>query len=73
MASDRRRGSMPVFSARWLYGVLLLLFGLTQWPLLAWANRIEPTLYGVPFLYVYLLVIYLLAIALLIGLARRED
>lgn len=42
------------------------LLALTQWPFLALANRIEPSLFGVPFLFVYLLLIYALLIAVLV-------
>ena len=39
----------------WLFlGVFAVLFALTQWPFLAWANRIEPLVFGLPFLYAYL-------------------
>jgi hypothetical protein len=39
---------------------------LAQGPALALANRIEPRLFGMPFLYGWLLLLYLVAIALLI-------
>ena len=41
------------------------LFALTQWPFLAWANRIEPLVFGLPFLYAYLSIDYAL---MLVGL-----
>ena len=36
------------------------------------ANRIEPWLFGVPFLYAYLLVIYCVLIAVLFWAQRKE-
>ncbi len=56
-------------------GVLafLGLFALTQPPLVfVIANRIEPTLLGIPFLYTYLLVIYFSMIGVLIWIMRRD-
>lgn len=48
------------------------LFAFTQPPLVFWlGNRIEPSVAGVPFLYVYLLVLYLALIAVLLW-ARRK-
>lgn len=52
--------------------VFLALFALTQPPLVFLvANRIEPRLFGVPFLYMYLLVMYVGMIGVLIWVARR--
>ena len=48
------------------------LFAFTQPPLVFWiGNRVEPSVGGVPFLYGYLLVLYLLLIAVLIWARRR--
>ena len=38
----------------------VVMFALTQWPFLAWANRIEPLILGLPFLYAYLCIVYAL-------------
>lgn len=47
--------------------MFLLLFLLAQPPLVFWlANRIEPVLLGMPFLFVYLLVDYFAMIGVLI-------
>lgn len=54
-------------------GAFLLLFAFTQPPLVFWiANRIEPRIFGAPFIYAYLLVIYFLLIGVLLW-ARRRD
>ncbi len=80
---DRRRGEndYPVFrshlvprtrAGRVATILFLGLFALTQPPLVyVIANRIEPTVAGLPFLYVYLLVVYLALIAVLIWACRR--
>lgn len=50
----------------------LALFAFTEPPLLfLLGNRIEPRLAGLPFLYVYLLVLYALLVALLVWARRR--
>ena len=50
----------------------LALFSLTQPPIVnTVANRTEPWLLGMPFLYTYLLVIYFVLIAVLIWAMRR--
>lgn len=50
----------------------LALFALTQPPLLyLLANRIEPRVLGLPFLYVYLLALYFLLIGVLVWAQRR--
>lgn len=58
----------------WIAVVLfLVLFALTQPPFVhALANRITPWIFGLPFLYVYLLVIYFALIAVLIWAQRRD-
>lgn len=43
-----------------------------EWPLLPLANRIEPTLFGFPFLFTYLTVIYAIKLAVLIYAARNR-
>ena len=53
-------------------GGLLLLLAFAEWPLLPWANRIEPTFLGFPFIFAYLGVIYVAKIAVLIYAARRQ-
>ena len=48
------------------------LFALTQPPFVFWfANRITPWIGGMPFLYVYLLVLYLALIGVLIWAQRK--
>lgn len=48
------------------------LFAFTQPPLVYWiGNRIEPRLAGLPFLYVYLLVLYVALIGVLLWARRR--
>jgi hypothetical protein len=61
-----RAGRLAVF-------LFLVLFALTQPPVVhGLANRIEPWVLGLPFLYAYLLGVYVLLIAVLIW-ARRRD
>ncbi|MDX1577114.1 MAG: hypothetical protein R3266_01465 [Gemmatimonadota bacterium] len=53
-------------------GGFLVLFAFTQPPLVfRLANRIEPWVAGVPFLYAYLLVLYLALIAVLLWARKR--
>jgi hypothetical protein len=47
----------------------LVPLALAQWPALALANRIEPRILGMPFLYAWLLLLYLVAIFLLVRAA----
>ena len=48
-------------------GFFLVCFLFTQPPLVLWiANRIEPTILGMPFLYIFLLADYFILIAVLI-------
>ncbi len=50
----------------------LVLFAFTQPPLVyLLANRIEPRVAGLPFLYVYLLVLYVALIGVLVWARRR--
>ncbi len=58
----------------WIGLVLfLLLMALAEPPIVtSWANRIEPWILGVPFLYGYLTVVYCLLIALLIWISWQE-
>ena len=58
----------------WLAMVLfLLLFSLTQPPVVYLvANRVEPWVLGLPFLYSYLLVLYFALIGVLIWAVRRR-
>jgi len=57
----------------WVATVLfVVLFLCTQPPIVFMvANRIEPVIFGLPFLYVYLLVLYTALITVLIWAARR--
>jgi hypothetical protein len=48
----------------------LVAFALTQWPFLAWANRIYPLILGLPFLYAYLCIVYAAILAGLLMLLR---
>ena len=58
---------------RVIAALFLGVFAFTQPPLVyVLANRTEPSIGGVPFLYVYLLVLYFLLIAILIWAARRK-
>jgi len=53
--------------------LFLLLFALTQPPLVfLLANRIRPVILGMPFLYVYLLAIYVALIGVLLYAYRRK-
>lgn len=64
----------PRTKAGWLAVVTFLaLFALTQPPLLyILANRINPWVLGLPFLYVYLLALYVLLIVVLVWALRRD-
>ena len=54
-------------------GAFLGLFAFTQPPLVFWlANRTEPWLAGAPFLFVYLLVLYIGLIGVLLWARKRE-
>lgn len=55
-----------------LLAAFLALFLLAEWPLLSLVNRVEPTWFGVPFLFAYLLMVYVLLIAVLIASAYFE-
>ncbi len=59
-------------AGRLVVGAFLLVFAFTQPPLVYWiGNRVDPWIGGVPFLYAYLLVLYILLIGILIAGARR--
>ena len=64
---------LPRTRPGWIAVILFVgLFALTQPPFVyLLANRIEPQLFGLPFLYTYLLVIYFALIAVLIWAVRR--
>lgn len=64
---------LPRTRAGWVATVLfLLLSALAQPPVVHdWANRIEPWVLGMPFLYAYLLFIYVAMIAVLLWALRR--
>jgi len=70
----RRSHYLPRTRDGWIATVLFLaLFALTQPPFVhGFANRIEPTVLGLPFLYVYLLVLYFAMIGVLIWALRRD-
>ena len=72
-SSDRQNHYLPrSFKGRVAVGLFLLFFLLSQPPLVFWlANRIEPVLLGMPFLYLFLLVDYFILIGILIW-ARRK-
>jgi hypothetical protein len=60
-------------SRRTLVVLFLVLFAFAQPPLVyLLANRIEPRILGIPFLYVYLLVIYAGLIGVLLQAMRRR-
>lgn len=60
-------------SRRTLVVLFLVLFAFAQPPLVyLLANRIEPRILGIPFLYVYLLVIYAGLIGVLLQAMRRH-
>ena len=74
----RRAGPRPSHflprtgAGRLAVAAFLGLFAFTQPPLVFWiANRVEPSVAGVPFLYAYLFVFYLLLIAVLVWARRR--
>jgi len=53
--------------------LFLVLLALAEPPVVhSWANRIEPWVLGVPFLYAYLLVVYLALIGVLLWVLRRR-
>jgi Ca2+/Na+ antiporter len=53
--------------------LFLVLFALTQPPAVyLFANRVQPWILGLPFLYAYLLVLYFLLIAVLLWARRRN-
>lgn len=53
-------------------GGFLGVFAFTQPPLVYWiGNRVEPSVAGVPFLWTYLFVLYVVLIAILILAMRR--
>ena len=59
-------------TGRRLVALFLVLFAFTQPPLVYWiGNRVEPWIGGMPFLYAYLLVVYVLLIGVLIRVQRR--
>lgn len=62
-----RTGKGKLFVALFL-AILLL----AEWPLLPLANRIDPAWLGIPFLFSYLLVVYVLLIAVLLASAYLD-
>ena len=79
--ASRARPAHPVYRSHllprtregWVAVVLFLgLMALAQPPIVhTWANRIEPWVFGVPFLYGYLLVVYVDLIGVLLWVLRR--
>lgn len=59
-------------SGKLLAAIFLALFAFTEPPaVFALANRIQPWLLGMPFLYAYLLFLYVALIAVLVAALRR--
>lgn len=53
--------------------IILIVHSLLHQPFLGWANRVEPVIGGLPFLLVYLWVVYIiLLLVLLIGVRAIE-
>ena len=65
---------LPRTRPGWIGVVLfVLLFALAEPPVVnTFANRVEPWVLGVPFLYAYLLVVYVALIGVLIWVMRRR-
>ena len=63
----------PRSRSGWIAVVSFLgLMGLAQPPIVhSLANRIEPWIFGVPFLYAYLFVVYIAMIGVLVWVQRR--
>ena len=70
---DRRSHYLPRTRNGWLALVLfVLLMGMAQPPIVhGFMNRVEPWILGMPFLYAYLLLIYILMIGVLIWAMRK--
>ncbi len=52
--------------------LFLIFFALVEPPILLLANRIEPFVLGMPFLYTYLLAVYIAGIAVLLWMHHRN-
>ena len=52
--------------------LFVFLFALAEPPILLLANRIEPFVLGMPFLYTYLLAVYTALIAVFLWMHRRD-
>ncbi|TDI38473.1 MAG: hypothetical protein E2P02_20520 [Acidobacteria bacterium] len=52
--------------------LFLIFFALAEPPVLLLANRIEPFVLGMPFLYTYLLAVYIALIAVLLWIHHRD-
>ncbi len=63
----------PRTRAGWIAVVLFLaLMSLAEPPIVtSWANRIEPWIFGMPFLYSYLLIVYVALIGVLLWAQSR--
>ncbi|MCA9738631.1 MAG: hypothetical protein R3E98_08030 [Gemmatimonadota bacterium] len=65
---------LPRTGAGWTASVLfLVLCALAQPPVVhGWANRVEPWILGVPFLYAYLFVVYVAMIVVLLWALSQD-
>ena len=73
MRPDRSHYLPRTPAGRVAIGAFLALFAFTQPPLVFLiANRVEPWVVGVPFLYAYLLVLYVALIGVLLWAMRKR-
>lgn len=64
---------VPGISSRRFRVVLFLaLFVLTQWPFAQWASNVDLPVWGIPFLALYLLAVYVALIGVLISAASQD-
>lgn len=73
---DRYRSYPSHFVPRTAQGRLIVVLYLlwlacAEWPLLPWANRIEPTVLGFPFVFAYLAAIYAAKMVTLLYAAKQ--
>ncbi len=59
-------------AGRLTVGLYLVWLAFAEWPLLPLANRIEPTVLGFPFVFVYLALVYAAKLATLLYAAKRQ-
>ncbi len=65
--------NVPGISSRRFRVVLFLgLFLLTQWPFAQWASNVDLPVWGIPFLALYLLGVYVALIGVLISAASQD-